>query len=493
MKVIRPGELIARAEPWSVPSRFPRSRTAIAVLVMSVGVGAAVGQKPLVVVGLIGLIGLALGAAVHPHIATIAALALLYSNALVVGSRFHGVPSAVGFVISALFLVPLGYHVVVQRKPLLVPRAAPWVLVYVLVQVASAALSSNPSAASSEVATLLVEGVALFVLVPNVIRSESALRQAVWTLLLVGAAMGSLTILQQATQTLDTDYGGFAQLGNQQAQNPEALARAAGPIGEQNRYGQVLLVLIPLGLSLLWDKRCLRRRALAMVATAAVTGGMIFTYSRGGAVGLAVMLGVMAAMRLIRWRQLTALLLISATLLVVSPQYRDRLSTLNAVAGATAEEGAQGAADSSARSRVTENLAAILVFIDHPAFGVGPGVFAQTYPDYAPKVGIKVRQGPRQAHNLYLGVAAESGALGLVTFLGILAVTLHDLHVARRRLRGTAGANLATGLTLAIVCYMASGLFLHLSYARYFWLLIALAAAAGSIASRIAAGENEVA
>jgi hypothetical protein len=41
---------------------------------------------------------------------------------------------------------------------------------------------------------------------------------------------------------------------------------------------------------------------------------------------------------------------------------------------------------------------------------------------------------------------------------------------------------LNNAFVLAIVSYLATGLFLHLSYARYFWFLMALAGAAGAMA-----------
>ena len=40
---------------------------------------------------------------------------------------------------------------------------------------------------------------------------------------------------------------------------------------------------------------------------------------------------------------------------------------------------------------------------------------------------------------------------------------------------------MAAGFMLALVGYLASGLFLHLSYARYYWLVLALAGAAASV------------
>ena len=94
----------------------------------------------------------------------------------------------------------------------------------------------------------------------------------------------------------------------------------------------------------------------------------------------------------------------------------------------------------------------------------------------------------RQAHDLYLHIAAENGGLGLLAFLGILALTLRDLIRVRRRwlVARPELAAMATGLMLAVVTYMTTGLFLHLSYARYFWLVLAIAGAAAEIGLRMA-------
>jgi hypothetical protein len=54
-------------------------------------------------------------------------------------------------------------------------------------------------------------------------------------------------------------------------------------------------------------------------------------------------------------------------------------------------------------------------------------------------------------------------------------------------------AAMAAGLMLAIVGYLASGLFLHLSYARYFWLILALAGAAATVILQATADGAETA
>ena len=77
--------------------------------------------------------------------------------------------------------------------------------------------------------------------------------------------------------------------------------------------------------------------------------------------------------------------------------------------------------------------------------------------------------------------------LGLICLLAILGVTLFDLRRARKRwLRSRPElADIATGLSLAVLTYMTTGIFLHLSYARYFWLVMAIAGAGALIMRRL--------
>jgi hypothetical protein len=61
--------------------------------------------------------------------------------------------------------------------------------------------------------------------------------------------------------------------------------------------------------------------------------------------------------------------------------------------------------------------------------------------------------------------------------MGVLLVTIRENLRARRRwlrVRPEYG-HLATGMALAVIAYMFSGITLHLSYERYFWFLLALA------------------
>ena len=283
----------------------------------------------------------------------------------------------------------------------------------------------------------------------------------------------------------------------------ESQRRSGGPFetGGDNRYAQVLLVAVPLALFLLMAERRLLLRILAGVCLAAIAVATVYTFSRGGAITLVALTLLAVLLRFIRLRALAVIVLGVAILLIAVPSYWVRISTLSELPGTTspAESGTQ-APDGSIVSRGTENLAAILIFADHPAVGVGPSLYPQYYREYADRLGdysnqidIKLKNADRQAHTLYLGILAENGILGFVAIMGAIVVTLLHLNRVRRRCQREKPelALLASGFILSLTAYLITGLFLHLAYARYFFLILALCACASAILARVAAAEDQ--
>jgi len=137
----------------------------------------------------------------------------------------------------------------------------------------------------------------------------------------------------------------------------------------------------------------------------------------------------------------------------------------------------------TARGRITEMVAGLLIFADHPLIGVGPEMYRRHYPEYARVAGGRVRPNTREAHSLPVHIAAEHGIIGLGLFGAIFLVTLRDLWRARRRVAETNRdhAQLITGVMLAIVCFMTTSVFLHASFIRYQWFLLALGASTSRV------------
>ena len=285
--------------------------------------------------------------------------------------------------------------------------------------------------------------------------------------------MGSLSVYQAVTKSYHNSLGGLAQVADAD-ENGDHL-RQAGPIGEKNRYAQIMIVLLPLGVFLYRSEKTAWVRRAAAACCAPILAGTLLTYSRGAGVALGLLLMAMVVLRVLRLKQVMgyAAAALLVTLLIV-PGYVQRFTSL---AGLTeVEAGSRGNADTSLRGRATEMLAALRIFLDHPLLGVGPGQTPLYIAEYGNRDGFRRLQGNWRGHNLYLEELADTGLIGFAGLAAILAFTLHQLWRVRQGASITPdAAELATGLLLAVLAYLFTAMFLHLSYQRYFWLLMTVA------------------
>jgi putative inorganic carbon (hco3(-)) transporter len=410
---------------------------------------------------------------------------LIWTNALVVATQFHGVPQSVLALSYVLLLAPAAVAIFVRREPIILTHGTAFVLLYGAALAISAVFAGDVRATLPPIQTYLIEGLALFILLTNAVRTTSAVRRAAWTIVMATLLLGSLSLLQEVTGNHDSNYWGFSQSEADRIKVADTLAgkemrpRLAGPIGSPNRYAQILVVALPLALMRIVGERRMKQKAVAVAATAAAVAGIALSFSRGAAVALVLVLLLGVAIRAIRLRFVAAIALAGfVVLLLAAPLYLSRLASLQEVQDLGS---AEGAADGAIVGRATSNLAALAVFIDHPIVGVGPLQYADQYSrDTANDLGLRHFDTNRRGHNLYLETAADLGVVGLTAFLAIPAITCVQLWRLSTRLRHRRPdlSNLALSFVLAIAGYYAAGLFLHLSYQRYLWLLLALANAA---------------
>ncbi|REJ72963.1 MAG: O-antigen ligase family protein [Planctomycetota bacterium] len=451
----------------------------------------AVSRKP--ELALLAAVGIPFGVLLlaWPNLATWGVVFLIYTNAPVIAVKFHGVPFIVGATVPLLLAIPLAYFLVIRREGLLIDPVFPLVALFVVVHLFGVLFSTKPDLAIQHVVTLVVEGVVLFFLVTNAVRDEQALRGVVWTLLVAGAFLGGLSVIQWATGTYRNHYGGFAQVEEDAGFRSEGsrVQRQGGPLGNKNRYAQIMSMLFPLGLFVAWGARSRLLRLAAWGATGFIMLGIALTFSRGAMVAFGVLVIVMLVMRLISLRQCAAVGAAAMLLVLAVPQLTDRMLSLvplvNSLGGT---DGGMHQADGSLQSRAAETLAGVLMFAEHPLTGVGPGMYPRHYPEYGQRMasmisGLKFKEEFRQPHSLYVELAAELGLPGLLLFLMIVGCVIRRLLLARRSCLPDRplAANLALGFCLAVFMYLATGLFIHMSYIRWFWLMLGLATAAARI------------
>lgn len=262
--------------------------------------------------------------------------------------------------------------------------------------------------------------------------------------------------------------------------------RAGGPMGESNRYAQIMIVILPLALIFIFGRGSGAKKILAVIAASLILSGILLSFSRGAFVSLVIMFVALMLFRQIRVYQVAG---ISSLLLILmifaAPGYFSRITTIMGAVDLVAENTGYEA-DAVTRGRTTEMLAALNVFLDHPLLGVGPGQYLPYYSqEYQldPDIALRHIDRPRRAHTLYFELAAEVGLFGFVVFMLMPAYHMNRLLQLRRQglSKSPDLSIIATALLLGLLGYFCTAIFLHFSYQRYYWFLLALSGAAVQI------------
>jgi hypothetical protein len=417
----------------------------------------------------------------------------LYLNVPAILTKFHGLPEVAAGAFIAALGVPLLHVIFVQRKRFRADASFWLMLAFLGVCAVSTPLAKDTGIAMNYIRRYLLEGVLIYWLVTNVIRTLPDLRRVILTLLAAGALLSALNVFQELTKTYSRDFGGLAYRppvevtemmidrdGPVKDKHLRA-ERAHGPMLEPNRFAQILIVLLPFAIYVARSSSRRLTRLFAVGSGALILAAILVTFSRAAFLVLGMVAIAAMFMRWIRPRYVLAsvLALIIATP-IVAPHMIKRLGSISAASALVASDPAEAEMDGAMKGRATTMLAAFNAFRDHPWLGVGPGQYSPMYSAYYHDIGPQFREmDTKRAHILYFEVAAETGIVGLTVFMSIVLLLVRDLWKARVRLRGRSDelVDLATAGVLAILCYLGTAVFLHLTYARYYWLLLAVASA----------------
>lgn len=321
-------------------------------------------------------------------------------------------------------------------------------------------------------------------------RSERALGRILLVVVATAATISTFTALK--TLGIGGTWGGFAAdviatPEQQQAalRSLEAVgtgaARAAGPIGDPNFWAQALVLAFPLAVWLIRDGWSRAVRVTGLLSGVMIVVGILAAQSRGGLVAATAALTAWGIVEGGHFRRVMLLVPLVAALVVVGTG--SGLDRFRDLADVTHPAEAR---DDSIRGRASEALVAVEMFKDHPLSGIGPGGYKPNYGAYAPRIGLDDRQ-VREPHNSYLEMAAESGLLGALAFIGMVAAGIASAVVAGRRLLAigdTAGGRLNIAIGAGLLGYAIAAIFLHQAFPQYLWLGLGLSAAGYEIARR---------
>jgi putative inorganic carbon (hco3(-)) transporter len=316
----------------------------------------------------------------------------------------------------------------------------------------------------------------LFMLMARVLRS-SRLRSLLITLFLHVALVVSVYGLRQWF------FGAAALATWVDPESPLAkTTRVFSFLGNPNLLSAYLLPAIALSLAAVfaWPGRL--PKALAVTMVIVNTTCLVLTFSRGGLIGLAVMVFTLLGLGVYWWSPYWPVfqhkwalpVLIGGTagglllVVIVLPPLRERVASMFI-----------GRNDSSNNFRFNVWAAVLQMIKARPVLGIGPGndVFNKIYPLYQ-----RPRFSALSAYSIFLEEAVALGLLGLGCFLWLLTVTFNQGAAQLQRLRR--GANPEAFWLMAAITALAGelgqGLFdtvLHRpEVSMLWWLAIALIA-----------------
>ena len=203
---------------------------------------------------------------------------------------------------------------------------------------------------------------------------------------------------------------------------------------EHTSYGAVLAMFYPAALYLTFRKSSWGFRAVAAVLLVILTAATILSYTRAAWLSL-VGAGAVYMVYVLRMSKTTVWSLAFLVLLIaglnfsyISSKFERNTTDSSDDFNEHVSSVTNVSTDASNLERINRWSCAVRMFMDKPWVGHGPGTYMFLYAPYqrpSEKTIISTNGGNRgNAHSEYLSALCESGALGLLTFLGLLVTVI---------------------------------------------------------------------
>lgn len=244
-----------------------------------------------------------------------------------------------------------------------------------------------------------------FLLVINLIDSLERFKGIIWTMVLSGLYLGITAVIHYF-------QGEYLQAGYRVA------SFTTGMFGGPNELALCLIMLIPFLYFLFIQSKVIFLKLFLIGAMVIVLMGITFTYSRGGTIGMMAVLLLLFLRSRYKLKLAIGFVVVSFLFFNFAPvKYIERMKTVPT----------SYTEDAATISRIDAWKAGISMMTHRP-FGVGMGNFGEGFVKYRPEGAIDVPGRRRAAHNAFIQIGGETGILGLLVFLSLIAVTLRNLN-----------------------------------------------------------------
>lgn len=229
--------------------------------------------------------------------------------------------------------------------------------------------------------------------------------------------------------------------------------RTGSVIEDPNFFASMLVSTLPFSIFLFKRENNLYVKSFWAVSSAILLFSIVPTFSRGGIIGLVVVLFLIALHeRKNRWTWILSPLLILTFVAIVPFSFWTRITSL-----------LNTRSDLSINYRILLIRYGIETFIQHPIIGIGIGDFMNAMSRY-----MNYRL---VAHNMYLHVFTETGIIGGTIFLCILGNVLWSVHRAKQT------SDLAAYIEICLIGLFVTAFFLSIHFHFWVWVLLGIASA----------------
>lgn len=262
--------------------------------------------------------------------------------------------------------------------------------------------------------------------------------------------------------------------------------RALGLLEDPNAFALLIAFTVPLALLLTIRSQNLLHRLFWGGGLMLLLGGMAKTESRSGLVVLllTLMIGLYhyrAQLPRVRPRHLGfamlgVALMVPATIVLMPASYVARIQSLSILSSGTNDY-----KDGSLGRRASYIVVGSQMIREKPILGSGPGTFPQHYAPtgYAKAFSANRKRGDlyREAHNTYLQIFSEIGVPGGLMFVGMIGLGLYNLVRTRQlwlQRRDWTQADLLTHLGMSFLSLALFLMFLSAPNHKLLWIMLAL-------------------
>lgn len=237
---------------------------------------------------------------------------------------------------------------------------------------------------------------------------------------------------------------------------------------DHTSYGAASAIFLPILTVFMFNKSFSKRlRLISIGVFAVVLMSFILSYSRAAWLSIVVAIGVWIIILLkIRFKPLfiTFIALLAVffafqTQILMKLESNSKQSSANMMTHISSMSNIT--TDASNLERINRWSCAIRMFEDKPFFGFGPGTYMFQYAPYQltkDRTIISTNAGDGgNAHSEYLGPLAESGVLGLVTFLILIAVVIYTGVNAYTRINDQRLKQIVLAALLGLITYYIHG------------------------------------